>query len=107
MPRKFFPILIGLLILSIAFTPITASAALVSPAEANRAIVVQRLEKLGATPKQAQAQVAMLNQHDLATLAAHPQMIHRAGGSDSGRALFWGIVIVLVVVGITAALSNL
>jgi hypothetical protein len=101
--RKFFPVIIATIIFSLALTSVAASTS-VNQAEINRAAVIHRLEEVGATPKQAEAEVAMLNTHDLATLAAHPEMIHRAGATDTGRELFWGIVIVLVVVGITAAI---
>jgi hypothetical protein len=104
--KKFFSVICGVLVLCIALTPVVSSAS-VNPAETNRAVVINRLEQLGATPKQASAAVAMLNTHDLATLAAHPQMIHRAGATDTGRELFWGIVIVLIVVGITAICVNI
>jgi hypothetical protein len=83
-----------------------AASTSVNAAENNRAAVIQRLEQLGATPQQANAQVAMLNAHDLATLAGHPQMIHRAGATDTGREIFWGVVIILVIVGVTAVLYN-
>jgi hypothetical protein len=33
-------------------------------------------------------------------------MIHHAGATDTGREIFWGVVILLVVVGVTAALAN-
>jgi hypothetical protein len=102
--RKFIPVICGILVFSIILMPATASAAALSIANANRQTVIHRLEQLGATPKQAETEVAMLNDHDLATLAAHPQMIHRAGATDTGREVFWGVVILLVIVGATAAI---
>ncbi|HWB53966.1 MAG TPA: hypothetical protein VG722_07230 [Tepidisphaeraceae bacterium] len=106
MRKSVLPFVCGILILSIAFTPIAASAAATTPAQSNRQLVINRLEQLGATPQQANAEVSMLNQDDLATLAAHPNMIRRAGASDTGRELFWGLIIVGIVVGITALLAN-
>jgi hypothetical protein len=101
--RKFVPFISAMIVFSFALTAV-AAAKTVNQAEINRAAVIHRLEEVGATPKQAEAEVAMLNAYDLATLAAHPEMIHRAGATDTGRELFWGIVIVLIVVGITAAI---
>lgn len=101
------PLISGILILSIAGAPALAAATQQSQQDANRTAVIHRLEQLGATPAQANSEVSMLNQKDLATLAAHPQMIHKAGSKDTGRELFWGCVIILVVVGVTAICANL
>lgn len=108
-----------ILILTIATSPTICAAAAAAGApehgspiarqniKNDRQAILQRLEKLGANPDQAARSVAMLNQDDLATLAANPRMIQRAGDTDSiTREAFWGCVALGAVAAIIGLLAD-
>ena len=107
MSRKPSPFIAGILLFAIATTPALSLASSNDAAARNQQIVTHRLEQLGMPHDQAAARVSRLNQDDLATLAANPNMIHAAGSTDTGRELFWGLVVCGIIVGITALCFNL